>query len=87
MAIIALETVFTIYPAFIFARTSGAYEFFLMEFTFPIPVVLISIYLLRKDIKQFLLLHFMLDPLMIITLCLIATYIFPYIAMDRVNLT
>ena len=52
-----------------------------MEFTFPIIFVLISAYLI-KDYKRLALIYFMLDPLMIITMCLIATYIFPYFAMN-----
>lgn len=69
-----------------FLRINGTYEFMLMSFIFPIPTILTSVYLLR-DVKQFFLIYFMLDPLMLITVCLIATYIFPYIAMDRVNAT
>lgn len=86
IGLIIIEAVFTYYPAVIFTRKSGVYEFFVMNFTFPIVFACISIYLVR-DLKQLLLLYFMLDPLMIITLCLVTTFIFPYVAMDRVNAT
>lgn len=53
-----------------------------MGFSLPIFYLMVSGYLL-KDFGRFLPLYCLLDPMMVLTICLIGVYIIPYVLMGK----
>lgn len=53
-----------------------------MGFSLPLFYLMVTGYLLR-DFSGFMGLYFLLDPLMVLTLCLIGVYIIPYVLMGK----
>lgn len=53
-----------------------------MGFSLPIFYLMVSGYLL-KDFGRFLPLYCLMDPLMVLTWCLVGVYVIPYVLLER----